>query len=805
MTPDRELLRQYVQEGSETAFSETVRRHLNLVYGSAIRLLNNHAHLAEDVTQRVFTDLARKAGTLLQHESVAGWLYTSTRFAAANAIRTDQRRRIREHEAHAMSDHSPNYETTWLQLRPLIDEALSQLSETEREAVLLRFFEERSHREVGAALGLTEGAAQMRVDRAMNKMRAFFVRHGVTTTVALLTTTLGAQAARTSAPAILAANIAGKSLAGAATAGSGSGAWLQKFIRAKKSSLLAGTAALAATGVLAATYISLSPTRTSTTKATAQAMPFIPQKTISTPAPNMNPPTILTAAVLSAALISTPASTVVAADQSAPVSQQSTASASQQSNANPSSSNTSGKVNQDAATSAFNAQPSNDIQAPVTPAPPGMGIATWDPQFIIPEKNGRPKVVDVLVKGIIADRPPYLVDMTGVLKGKTVTAINGRGELKPYFNVKEVHGRQTALCSDGMVAIWGPGLHPSLTGEKDHDNSLYQPVLVDTSSLKEKKIVTVESRAGGDYILCSDGTIYSIRDYNYKGADFTTAIGILKKDLGTRITKFSGSDGNFIALRQNGTLIAAGFNGKGELGVGQKIDSAGQQVGLTSVYTGGVLQGKKVIDLATEGSQSLALCSDGTLAYWGTEVVPGMYELGLQADHVNASVDIDKDKQNLPGLFNIFDGTMIFNFSGIPVRVLDETGLLKGKTITALAHASGSILVLCSDGTVAAWGGEVAPLTADMETNPYEANGPPFYYYIDRPLDLPATAYPILVSGTGALAGKTVTAITDEGLMLCSDNTLVQWNGDSAPVAVNLGAIKGRTIIAIAPRMALFK
>src|SRR5215469_4014083 len=96
MTPDCELLREFARTNSEDAFAELVKRHLNLVYSAALRQVNGDAHLAKDIAQTVFTDLARKARSLAGRENLSGWLYTSTHFAAAKIIRGESRRRDRE-------------------------------------------------------------------------------------------------------------------------------------------------------------------------------------------------------------------------------------------------------------------------------------------------------------------------------------------------------------------------------------------------------------------------------------------------------------------------------------------------------------------------------------------------------------------------------------------------------------------------------------------------------------------------------------------------------------------------------------
>lgn len=220
---DGELLERYVREESESAFAELVARHINLVYAAALRQVNGDAHLAEDVTQSVFADLARKAGKLLSHSSLTGWLYTSTRFVAANTRRTEQRRSTREQHAHAMNAllALPEAQPDWLQLSPLLDEAMHQLDEAEREAVLLRHFENRSYAEVGTQIQLTENAARMRVERALEKLHGILVKQGAALSAVALAGLLGANAV-VAAPAHLAAKVVAGTLAGVAVGGAAS-------------------------------------------------------------------------------------------------------------------------------------------------------------------------------------------------------------------------------------------------------------------------------------------------------------------------------------------------------------------------------------------------------------------------------------------------------------------------------------------------------------------------------------------------------------------------------------------------------
>src|ERR1043166_2998895 len=172
MNSDADLLRSFAREGAEDAFAELVRRHVMLVYSAALRQVGGDAHTAQDVTQRVFGDLARKAGTLSRRDVLVSWLHTSTRFAATDARRKAARRAKYEREAEMMQSlQGQTIAADWEQLRPLIDATLQQLNERDRGAVLLRFFEGRGFAEVGEALGVSEDAARMRVERALDRMR----------------------------------------------------------------------------------------------------------------------------------------------------------------------------------------------------------------------------------------------------------------------------------------------------------------------------------------------------------------------------------------------------------------------------------------------------------------------------------------------------------------------------------------------------------------------------------------------------------------------------------------------------------
>lgn len=213
MIDSQRLLRDYVEKGSESAFRELVACYINLVYGTALRLVNGDTQLAEDVTQMVFINLANKAPTLSCEVMLGGWLHQNTFYTATRVMRAEHRRKTREREA--MEMNTPDLQTDWLQIAPILDEAITQLGNEDRTAILLRFFEQRDFRSVGEALGTNEDAARMRVNRALEKLHSLLVHQGGTLSIAALGTALVASAA-TAAPAGLAGSVSGVALAGAA-------------------------------------------------------------------------------------------------------------------------------------------------------------------------------------------------------------------------------------------------------------------------------------------------------------------------------------------------------------------------------------------------------------------------------------------------------------------------------------------------------------------------------------------------------------------------------------------------------------
>jgi len=216
---DMDWLRQFARSGSDEAFAALVRRHVNLVYSVALRRLGN-PHEAEEVTQAVFIILARKAAALREGTILSGWLYQTARLTAANFQRAASRRRHREQEAFMQFPEDSDPNAPWERLSPLLEEAMARLGQKERDAVVLRFFENRTVREVANALGLREAAAQKRVNRATDKLRAFFIRRGVQVSTVALLASIGTHAVQAAPVELVARLAAAEALKGAAASSS---------------------------------------------------------------------------------------------------------------------------------------------------------------------------------------------------------------------------------------------------------------------------------------------------------------------------------------------------------------------------------------------------------------------------------------------------------------------------------------------------------------------------------------------------------------------------------------------------------
>jgi RNA polymerase sigma factor (sigma-70 family) len=256
MENETRLLRRYVVERSENAFTELVKQSAGLVYFAALRQTGGDTALAREVAQSVFIDLARKAERLVDRPVLASWLYTSTRFAAHKARREKQRRQTHEQETQTMQtiEREADRETDWTEVRPLIDTAICELTETDRTAILMRYFEDQPFAAMGETLGIGESSARMRTERAMDRLRNLLAKKGVTSTTAALEFAISSQAVAATPPG-LATTLASGALAHKVAIGGGAGLWLKLtklFAVNKAQPGFFATAAVGTSGLLAA-------------------------------------------------------------------------------------------------------------------------------------------------------------------------------------------------------------------------------------------------------------------------------------------------------------------------------------------------------------------------------------------------------------------------------------------------------------------------------------------------------------------------------------------------------------------------
>jgi RNA polymerase sigma factor (sigma-70 family) len=219
---DAELLRGHLADPTGPDFRELVNQHVNFVYSTALRQTQGNHHLAGEVSQIVFSALARKAATLARHPALPAWLYRSACLAAADLRRREARRKSYElaFAAEAPDADRRADEADWDRIRPVLDAELNRLGERDRSAVVLRYFTHQPFKEVGRRLGLSENAARMRVERALDKVREGLARRGLTSTSAALAAGIAAEASAT-APisAAAAATAAGMTAGASGTAG----------------------------------------------------------------------------------------------------------------------------------------------------------------------------------------------------------------------------------------------------------------------------------------------------------------------------------------------------------------------------------------------------------------------------------------------------------------------------------------------------------------------------------------------------------------------------------------------------------
>lgn len=217
VSPDKELVGDYVARGSEAAFRALVSRYLGLVYGTALRQVGDRG-TAEEIAQNVFMSLARKAPRLRGMETLAGWLHRTTILESRARTRADLRRAQREETAAEIAKVEAEGASLLDPVEPLLDEALLHLKESDRTALMLRFWEERTLKDVGTALGLEEDAARKRIARALDQLAKFFNQHGFQVGGAACGTML-AGTAKAGLPPTLAANVANAGLSAGTAAG----------------------------------------------------------------------------------------------------------------------------------------------------------------------------------------------------------------------------------------------------------------------------------------------------------------------------------------------------------------------------------------------------------------------------------------------------------------------------------------------------------------------------------------------------------------------------------------------------------
>ncbi len=234
ISDSRQLLAEYATTGSEVAFRELVTRYVDLVYSTAFRLVEGDAHRAEDVSQTVFLDLSREAGKMSEAIMLGGWLHRHTCFVARKTLRAERRRQFRERQAAAMNvPDNPDHGLEQMAL--VLDEAINELGEEDRKAIVLRFYEQLDLRAVGQALGSSENAAQKRVARALDQLHLMLTRRGIALSVTAIGSVLTCEAVK-AAPVGLATSIVGTVIAGEA-AGAGTLVSLTKGFMITKTKL----------------------------------------------------------------------------------------------------------------------------------------------------------------------------------------------------------------------------------------------------------------------------------------------------------------------------------------------------------------------------------------------------------------------------------------------------------------------------------------------------------------------------------------------------------------------------------------
>lgn len=267
---DWKVLQEYIENGSEEAFGKIVSRYINAVFSTCLREVNDR-QIAEDAVVTVFLLLARKANTFKPDIVLSGWLFNTARFVSRNAIRDERRRRNREQKVVDYLNIK-NTDTDWDTVNPLLNDAFTALNENDRNAVLLRFYEDLSLAEVGVQLGISENTARMRLSRAIDKMRKFYHQNGVSISSLTLSALIASKVVEAAPPHLFSTTVttvATGSIYSVTVSNLVQGAIKQMLVTKIKWAVAIFAACLLSTGIvggMAKNHISLYPQKTITSK-----------------------------------------------------------------------------------------------------------------------------------------------------------------------------------------------------------------------------------------------------------------------------------------------------------------------------------------------------------------------------------------------------------------------------------------------------------------------------------------------------------------------------------------------------------
>lgn len=209
---DSELLANFVSHRDEDSFEALVDKYLPLVLGVAIRRTGSRA-IAEEIAQNVFTLLAQKARRLRSHPTIGGWLMKTTAFESMRANEKEQTRRRNmnefQDELRVPTVDLPGSDVEWKEAKAILDEALSSLSDGDRDVIVMRFYEDKSFKAIAQIVGRSDDACQKRVTRALERLHKAMRRRGAVIPLAALGTGLTAELGRAASSVRLAKSITG--------------------------------------------------------------------------------------------------------------------------------------------------------------------------------------------------------------------------------------------------------------------------------------------------------------------------------------------------------------------------------------------------------------------------------------------------------------------------------------------------------------------------------------------------------------------------------------------------------------------